>query len=86
MHPKEFEEYWGITHRQLAQLLGGTTTENTVKQWFRKDDPPQPGAGVEMALDLLHLTFLRWRAEDEHLPLETREIYLYAIARMKGKK
>lgn len=83
MHPKEFEEYWDVTHKQVAQLLG--TTENTVKQWFRKEEAPQPTPAVEMALDQWHVRFLTWQAEDKHLPLEAREIYLYAIAQRKRK-
>lgn len=83
MHPKEFKEYWGITHNQIAQLLG--TSEDTVKQWFREAREIQPTPAVESALDQWHVRFLTWKAEEEHLPLEAREIYLYAIARLRNK-
>lgn len=83
MHPKEFKEIWGVTHGQMATLLG--TSEETVKQWFRDSRNIKPTPAVEAALDQWHIRFLTWKAEDEHLPLEAREIYLNAISRSKKK-
>ncbi len=83
MHPKEFKEIWGVTHSQMATLLG--TSEETVKQWFRESRGVQPTPAVQSALDQWHVRFLTWKAEDEHLPVEAREIYLDAIGRLKGK-
>lgn len=83
MHPKEFKEHWDITYKQMAQLLG--TTEETVKQWFRESRNIQPAPSVEAALDQWHIRFLTWKAEDDHLPPDAREIYLHAIARLKRK-
>ena len=75
MSPLEFADYWGLSLQQLAQVLG--VSINTVYAW----NVTTPGgrrtpdrAAVRQAT-LIHLTWLRWLAEDKHLPSHVRETY-----------
>jgi hypothetical protein len=75
MSPQDFAEYWGLTPQQLAQVLGVSVT--TVYQWntTTPESRRTPDRAAVRQATLIHLTWMRWLAEDKCLPSHIRETY-----------
>lgn len=74
MNPLEFAEYWNLSPQQLATVLG--ISPATIYQWNTTGVSRRvPDKAANRQTLLIHLTWLRWLMEDQHLPPHIREVY-----------
>jgi hypothetical protein len=67
-------EYWGIGRDELA-LVTGKGSE-TIKNWLAEGTKYRaPTQEVLDKLAFIHLTWLRWQEEEQHLPTHFRAMY-----------
>jgi hypothetical protein len=85
MHPKDFEDYWDMSHVELAQLLGDYTVDG-VQNWFRKTDPKQVPDNVLRKLTDVHLRWSNWEQQEELLPPNDPELYRICRDRRRRRK
>lgn len=73
MHPKEFMQHWQLTAGEMSTLLN--VHPNSIYNWTAPNATKAPSDEILERLDMIHLRWLEWELQDDHLPDYVRSLY-----------